>query len=272
MQSNAAYAPKNYPPLHYHHTYDVESAIPAKIIRASSSDKCSAILPSSPTEEHFHSHQPKPQFHMQQPQLESGEGSSHLEHKRPSHYFKKGNEILSQPCPYKSYKSSFFGIQSSDRHQPKHFHHQSQHKEPPSNASFTAPSLTLDLIQHATGNRLLSNDPHLHSSKPICGQELTLESVNASTRKPVIAQRRSTNTNMRIESKSNRNSSGSNIIPPPHDFESDKELEKVLCIDSGLDFGDRYKLNEIHIKCQDQDAIINPTSTNIQTEINTVAR
>ena len=35
------------------------------------------------------------------------------------------------------------------------------------------------------------------------------------------------------ENNSNRSSTGSNIIPPPHDFESDTEQDEILCIESG---------------------------------------
>ena len=255
MQSNRVFTQRNHPHMHFHHTYDAEAALPDKIFHTSSPERSLEMFTSSPTEKHFHTCRPKQQFPLQQHPVERGQGSNPLEPNLSSHYYKKGKEVSSYS--YKPPTSSLFSIQSSDHpHQP-HFYHQSKHKEKVPDAPYPhAPSLTLDLIQHATGNRAQTTVQRLRSSniEPLSGREFALESANASTPKTVVDDTYRKKQNVRIETKCNRNSSGSNIIPPPNDFGCYEEVEKVLCVDPRLEDEDKYKQNETITKCKNQDA------------------
>jgi len=248
IQSNPAATSRNYTPFYYQNTCDLEPAFSSKINRTSSSDKFSSLLASSSAEDNFPSHQSKSHSHAQQRSVAAGvRRYRDLEHPHSSQFYEKRNEISSRPCQHPSYASSSFSNPSRDRYPPSHVHlYSSNLKEQMADASITEPSLTLDLIQHATGNTVQHHNRPLHytSFESMRNKDRNVDTVSVSPKKITLDPKYSPGRNFALENKSNRSSTCSNIIPPPHDFESDMEQDEILCIEARCGVGDVYDQNE----------------------------
>ena len=245
MQSNPASSSRNFTPLHYHYSCDVEPTFSSKLHRTLSSDKCSAMFTTVPTEENFHIHQSNSQSHAQQQEGSTAGVRRYRDleqHQQSSHIYERRNETGSHSYQHPSYSSSSYGNQSRDYLQLRHFHpYSSNQKE---KALHMEPSLTLDLMQHATERNRTQHhhhQPHHSSSfESIRNQERSLNPTCVSPKRIFREHRYSPRKTFMPENKSNRSSTGSNIIPPPHDFESDTEQDEILCIEAGSKIDSAY--------------------------------
>ena len=270
MQSNLGGASQNLAPIHYHYSCDVEPTYSSKLHRTSSSDKCSAMYPTSPTEENVHIHQSNSQSHAQRQQQHSSTIAGvrryrDLEqHQHSSHIYERRNETGAQMYQNPSYSSSSYGNQSRDYPHLRHFHpYSSNQKEKALDTLPTESSFTLNLVQHgAVGNRIHHSHPqHSSSFESIRKQEKNFNPSNVSPKRIFRDHRYSPQRTIVPENKSNRSSTGSNIIPPPHDFESDTEQEEILCVESGLKRNSSY--NSCIAKGQNNKARDNVSNTSI---------
>ena len=266
-QSNPSIESRNYPSLPFHPTYGLEST---KMNSTSRSDKFSNVLASSPTEEHFSGHHVSGSKTLLQSQKASApEAYSYreCEPKQSSNVYKNHNEISTRPCPYPSYTSRQYADELNQSRRPKQFHPLSKHKDTQAvDFMYTEPSLTSDLMQHATGNRV-QQPFHSSSLERIRNQELNLEQSIESSQNVTKTSGCSPNRNSLHKNKSNRSSTGSNIIPPPHDFESELEQEEILRIESDLKVDVSYNPNQIETPlCADHNVTSNSNDKETRSE------
>ena len=270
IQSNPAAASRNYSPFYYQNACDLEPAFSSEINRASSSDKFSSVFAASSAEDNFPSHQSKSHSHAQQRSVAAGvRRYRDLEHPHSSQFYEKRNEISSHPCQHPSYPSSSFINQSRDRHQPSHaLLYSSNLKE--QDARVTEPALTLDLIQHANLQNTVQhrNRPlHYTSFESMRNQDRNFDTLNVSPKKIILDPKYSPRRTIALQNKSNRSSTGSNIIPPPHDFESDMEKDEILCIEPSSSVGDVYSQTEAKKqKCKDRNSATNTKNKDTRAE------
>ena len=118
-------------------------------------------------------------------------------------------------------------------------------------------------MQHgAGGNRTHHSHSHHSSSfESIRNQEKNFNPTNVSPKRIFRDHRYSPHRTIIPENKSNRSSTSSNIIPPPHDFESDTEQDEILCVESGLKRNSSY--NTGVAKGQNNKARDNVSNTSI---------
>ena len=231
-QSSTGGPSRKYAPLHYRRGYQIDSSLPSKMNRTSSLDKCSAAMASSPTEEYY------PPFYRSRSQLHKEQLSEtkvtdyrDFDPYNLSQVYERDNKVILQP---RQHSQNYFDTQSSDHHLPKTFHPKAFQSDP-----YTEPSLTLDLIQHATGKKAQYHNrvnPNSNSFESLaCNQKQMPTTIILPTQ--TIVKGQSPKRNISFDNASNRNSTGSNIIPPPHDFESDNEEDEVISVETGFQFG-----------------------------------
>ena len=147
----------------------------------------------------------------------------------------------------RQHSQNYFDTQSSDHHLPKTFHPKARNPKSAFQSNpYTEPSLTLDLIQHATGKRAQYHNrvnPNSNSFESLaCNQKQMPTTIILPTQ--TIVKGQSPKRNISFGNASNRNSTGSNIIPPPHDFESDNDEDEVISVETGFQFDRRGNQKE----------------------------
>ena len=241
-QSNPGAASRNFAPIHYHYSCDVEPKPSSKLHRTFSSDKCSAMYPTSPTEDNFHINQSISQSHARQQQGSTTAGVRRYKdlehHQHSSHIYETRNETGTHLYQRPSYSSNSYGNQSRDYLQQRHFHpYSSNQKEKALDTLHTEASLRLDFLQHARGRNRSQHYHHFpqHSSsfESVRNQDRSLNQTSVPTNRTFRDHKYSPKRTFVPTNQSNRSSTGSNIIPPPEDFESDTEPEEILRVESG---------------------------------------
>ena len=247
-QSSTGGPSRKYAPLHYHRGHQIDSSLPSKMNRTSSLDKCSVVMASSPTEEYY------PPFHRSRSRLHKDKPSEtrvteyrDFDPYNFSEVYETDHKVILQP---RQPSQNYFGTQSSDHHLPKTFHPQSKNQESAFQSDpYTEPAFTLDLIQHATGKRGQYHNrtnPNSNSFESLsCNRKPMPTTLILPTQTMVKGQ--SPKRNISFDNASNRNSTGSNIIPPPHDFESDNEEDEVISVETGFQLDRRRNKKETNL-------------------------
>ena len=199
-------------------------------------------MASSPTEEYY------PPFHRSRSRLHKDQ----LSETRVTEYRDVDPYNLSQvyetvTLQPRQHSQNYFGTQSSDHHLPKTFHPKARNPESAFQLDpYTEPSLTLDLIQHATGKRAQYHNrvnPNSNSFESLASDQKPMPTTLILPTQTMV-KGQSPKRNISFDNASNRNSTGSNIIPPPHDFESDNEEDEVISVETGFQFDSRRNQKE----------------------------
>ena len=262
-QSSTGGPSRKYAPLHYHRGHQIDSSLPSKMNRTSSLDKCSVVMASSPTEEYYPSfHRSRSRLHKDKPSETRVTEYRDFDPYNFSQVYETDNKVSLQP---RQPSQNYFGTQSSDHHLPKTFHPKSKNQESAFQSDpYTEPAFTLDLIQHATGKRGQYHNrtnPNSNSFESLsCNRKSMPTTLILPTQTMVKGQ--SPKRNISFDNASNRNSTGSNIIPPPHDFESDNEEDEVISVETGFQLDRRRNQKETNLAMRSKEGNVSNHSKN----------